>query len=161
MNQRIRKIRRELDLTQERFGARIGVKGNTVAQWESGRNNPPDSAIAFICNEFGIMDEWIRYGTGPMYAPEATKELDALAKRYNLKHRDYVLIEKLCKNEKMRNLLEDFCIEYATDLLSDSSIDTDTPAYDENSTNSYSDIPNTPEEFEQKFPPINSVEKAK
>ena len=36
MNKRIKKLRRELDLTQEKFGARIGVKGNTVAQWESG-----------------------------------------------------------------------------------------------------------------------------
>ena len=49
MNKRIKKLRRELDLTQEKFGARIGVKGNTVAQWESGRNEPPDSSLAFIC----------------------------------------------------------------------------------------------------------------
>lgn len=51
MNTRIKKLRRELDMTQEKFGAEIGVKGNTVAQWESGRNDPPDSSIVSICRE--------------------------------------------------------------------------------------------------------------
>ena len=59
MNKRIKKLRRELDLTQEKFGARIGVKGNTVAQWESGRNEPPDSSLAFICREFGVMNGFV------------------------------------------------------------------------------------------------------
>ena len=115
MNKRIKKLRRELDLTQEKFGARIGVKGNTVAQWESGRNEPPDSSLAFICREFGVMDEWLRFGTGPMYALEPTTELDALAKKFDLKHKDHVFIEKLCKNKKLRELLIDFSLEFAQD----------------------------------------------
>lgn len=150
MNKRIKKIRRDLDLTQEKFGSRIGVKGNTVAQWESGRNNPPDSAVAFICSEFGIMKEWLCNGTGPMYAPKATSELDLVAKRFKLKHKDYVFLEKFCNNENFRETLEDFCIEYAKDLLS-GDVDINTPAYNDNS---YSDIPETPEELEQKFPPL-------
>ena len=157
MNKRIKKIRRDFDLTQEKFGARIGVKGNTVAQWESGRNNPPDSAIAFICNEFGIMDEWLRTGSGPMYAPEATSELDALAKRYKLKHKDYVFIEKLCKNEEIRNMLEDWCIEYALDILQ-GNVDMESPACGTGKLNPYSDIPYTPEELEQKFLSLESQE---
>lgn len=158
MNKRIKKIRRDFDLTQEKFGARIGVKGNTVAQWESGRNNPPDSAIAFICNEFGIMDEWLRTGLGPMYAPEATSELDALAKRYKLKHKDYVFIEKLCKDEEMRTKLEDWCIEYALSVLQD-DVDMNAPACGAGDLNPYSDIPDSPEELERKFPPIEDQEK--
>lgn len=67
MNTRIKKLRRELDMTQEKFGAEIGVKGNTVAQWESGRNDPPDSAIVSICREFHVDEHWLRTGDGEMF----------------------------------------------------------------------------------------------
>lgn len=149
MNKRIKKLRRELDLTQEKFGARIGVKGNTVAQWESGRNEPPDSSLAFICREFGVMDEWLRFGTGPMYAPEPTTELDVLAKKFNLKHKDYVFIEKLCKNKKLRELLIDFSLEFAQDLLS-SNASPETSAFGD----IHDGVPSTPEELEEMYPPV-------
>lgn len=67
MNTRIKKLRRELDMTQEKFGAEIGVKGNTVAQWESGRNDPPDSSIVSICREFNVNEHWLRTGEGEMF----------------------------------------------------------------------------------------------
>lgn len=67
MNTRIKKLRRELDMTQEKFGAEIGVKGNTVAQWESGRNDPPDSSIVSICREFHANEHWLRTGEGEMF----------------------------------------------------------------------------------------------
>lgn len=67
MNTRIKKLRRELDMTQEKFGAEIGVKGNTVAQWESGRNDPPDSSIVSICREFNVSEHWLRTGEGEMF----------------------------------------------------------------------------------------------
>lgn len=67
MNTRIKKLRRELDMTQEKFGAEIGVKGNTVAQWESGRNDPPDSSIVSICREFNVNERWLRTGEGEMF----------------------------------------------------------------------------------------------
>lgn len=67
MNERIRKLRRHLDLTQREFGDRIGVKQNTVAQYEMGRNVPIDSVISLICREFNVNEEWLRNGTGEMF----------------------------------------------------------------------------------------------
>lgn len=119
MKERIKKIRQELNLTQQEFADRLGVKRGTIANYEIGRNEPVDSIISLICREFNVNEDWLRNGTGEMFAPEAADELEALAKKYNFKHKDYVFIEKLCKNETMRNLLEDFCIEYAKELLSD------------------------------------------
>ena len=49
LKDRIKKIRKELDLTQQKFADRIGVKQNTVAQYEMGRNIPIDTVIALIC----------------------------------------------------------------------------------------------------------------
>ena len=39
-------------------------------------------------------EEWLRDGTGEMFAPDASDELEALVKRYDLSNADQVLIEK-------------------------------------------------------------------
>lgn len=91
---RIRKIRRDLDLTQQEFADRIGIKRNTIANYETGRNEPIDSVVSLICREFGVNEEWLRDGTGEMFAPDASDELEALVKRYDLSNADQVLIEK-------------------------------------------------------------------
>lgn len=57
---RIRKIRRDLDLTQQEFADRIGIKRNTIANYETGRNEPIDSVVSLICREFGVNEEWLR-----------------------------------------------------------------------------------------------------
>lgn len=96
MKDRIRKLRRTLDLTQKEFGQRIGVKPNTIATYEMGRNNPIDSVITLICREYGVREDWLRNGEGEMFIPAPTSELDALAAKYpNMTHETYVFIEKL------------------------------------------------------------------
>ena len=68
MNERIKKLRKQyLDMTQKEFGERIGVKGNTIAQYEMGRNEPIDAVISLICREFNVNEEWLRNGTGEMF----------------------------------------------------------------------------------------------
>ena len=123
MNNRIKKLRRELELTQEKFGARIGVKGNTVAQWESGRNDPPDSAITFICKEFDVNEEWLRNGTGEMFKPSPSSALDTLAAEFNLDKASYIAIEKfLDLSPEMREGLISYFKEVA-EALNDGSMD--------------------------------------
>ena len=65
----MKKLRKTLDLTQQKFGERIGVKGNTIAQYELGRNEPIDAVINLICREFNVNEEWLRTGTGDMFLP--------------------------------------------------------------------------------------------
>lgn len=64
---RIKKLRKTLDLTQQKFAERIGIKGNTVAQYELERSNPVDSVISLICREFNVNEEWLRTGDGEMF----------------------------------------------------------------------------------------------
>lgn len=73
MKDRIRKLRKHLDLTQREFAEKIGVKQNTVAQYEMGRNVPIDTVISLICREFSVREEWLRNGTGEMFV-ELDKE---------------------------------------------------------------------------------------
>lgn len=91
---RLKRLRKELDLTQEAFASRIGSVQNTITGYESGRRNPSAPVISLICREFDVNEEWLRNGTGEMFAPESNDELEALAKKYNLSNADQVLIEK-------------------------------------------------------------------
>lgn len=70
MKERIKKIRKELDLTQQAFANKLGVKRNTVGQWECGVNAVTDQTITAICREFNINEEWMRTGNGEMFLPK-------------------------------------------------------------------------------------------
>ena len=56
LNGRIRQLRGFLGLTQTEFGEKIGLKQNTVALIESGRNTSDQSILA-ICNAFGVNEK--------------------------------------------------------------------------------------------------------
>ena len=45
MEQRIKTIRKSNNLTQTEFGKRIGVKGNTVTNYETGLRIPSEAVI--------------------------------------------------------------------------------------------------------------------
>ena len=74
MKERIKKLRKSLDLTQREFGDRIGIKGNSIANYELGRNEPIDAVISLICREFNVNEEWLRYGTGDMFVEQTRDE---------------------------------------------------------------------------------------
>lgn len=69
MKNRIKEIRKNKGLTQVEFGNKIGVKGNTITNYENGLRKPTDAVILSICREFNINEEWLRTGNGEMYHP--------------------------------------------------------------------------------------------
>ena len=74
MNERIKLLRKALELNQTDFGARIGVKQGTVAAYESGARVPLDSVIVSICREFGVSESWLRSGEGEMFLQLSREE---------------------------------------------------------------------------------------
>ena len=81
MKERIKELRKTLGLTQQEFADKIGVKRNTVGQYEIGRNVPTDTVISLICKEFEVSKEWLLAGDGKMFSPAPEDELKALAKK--------------------------------------------------------------------------------
>lgn len=67
MHERLRKLRKTLDLTQQEFAEKLGIKRSTMATYESGRNEPIDAVISLICREFNVNEEWLRTGNGEMF----------------------------------------------------------------------------------------------
>lgn len=94
MNERLKKLRKALDLTQQEFADRIGVKRNTIATYEIGRNTPLDAVIASICREFNVSETWLRTGEGEMFLPSPNGVLDELVQKYGLSTRGKVIVEK-------------------------------------------------------------------
>lgn len=70
MNERIKELRKTLDMTQGEFGKRLGIKGNSVSDIEKGKNNVTETMAKFICKEFKVREEWLRNGSGEMFVPE-------------------------------------------------------------------------------------------
>ena len=64
MDERIKFLRKKLELTQQAFADRIGIKQSTVAQYELGRNEPIDAVIKLICETFNVNETWLRTGEG-------------------------------------------------------------------------------------------------
>lgn len=156
MNERIKQIRRELGLTQTEFAERIGLKQNSIALIESGKRNISDQAVLSICREYGVNEEWLRTGTGEKMTPDASDELEALVKKYDLSNADQVLIEKYVN---LKAGSRETIINFITDVVAalDGVADPNSKAFPENDI--YAGIPDTPEELEQKFPPLERSDK--
>ena len=65
--ERVKEVRKNLGLTLEKFGKRIGLKKNTMSAIETGRNALTDANIKAICREFGVDYIWLTTGEGEMF----------------------------------------------------------------------------------------------
>lgn len=62
--ERVKRIRKEKDLTLEKFGEKVGVTKQTISRIENGINSLTDQMVLSICREFSVNEEWLRNGTG-------------------------------------------------------------------------------------------------
>lgn len=88
---RIKKVRKDVDLTQQEFGKRINMKQNSIALIEGGRNTSPQT-ISAICREFNISEEWLRDGVGPMRPQTEEDSINELIKQHGLDSLDRQII---------------------------------------------------------------------
>lgn len=66
MNERLRKLRKSLGLTLEKFGEPLGVQKTAISNLENGNRNLTDQMIKAICNTYSVNEEWLRTGEGNM-----------------------------------------------------------------------------------------------
>ena len=74
VNERVKQLRKTLDLTMEKFGEKIGVKKSAISLIESGKNSLTEQMIKSICREFDVDEEWLRTGTGSMFIERTRDE---------------------------------------------------------------------------------------
>lgn len=147
MNERIKELRRALNMTQQEFADCIGVKRNTVATYEGGRNAPVDAVTSLICKEFNVNEDWLRYGTGEMFVESSTFSLDEYSKLHKLNDKEITLIRNFMElDQNTRKALYNIFIK---SFITDDHSATKEGSY-------IDDCPNTPEELEKKYPPIQA-----
>ena len=131
MRDRIKKLRKALDLTQSDFAARIGSTQNNIANYETGRRSPSAAALNNICKEFNVNEEWLRTGNGEMFKAAPSGVLDALAATYHLTHGEYILIEKFVNMKPdSRQVIMEYLLEVSS-AITGSDVSADIPAYSE------------------------------
>lgn len=67
MNNRIRTLRKELNLTLDKFGEQIGLKKSSLSQIENGKCAITEQTIKSICREFNVNENWLRTGEGDIH----------------------------------------------------------------------------------------------
>lgn len=117
IGERVKELRKSLGLTLEDFGKKLGVGKTAISKIEHGQCNVSDQMALSIIREFNVREGWLRDGTGDMFEPAASDELDALAKEYGLSEGEKILIDRYIKlDESSRRAVIDFIIDTASAL---------------------------------------------
>lgn len=74
LNEKISKIRKESQLTQEMFAKKMGISKNYVNLIENGKKKPSDRLISDICRNFNVNKEWLKTGVGEPYIPQTQNQ---------------------------------------------------------------------------------------
>ncbi len=77
LNQRIKEVRKNLKLSQEEFGNRLGVTRGAITNIEYNKIEPKPLFVELICNTFNVNEHWLRTGEGEMF--EKLSKEDAIA----------------------------------------------------------------------------------
>ena len=144
MKDRIKKLRKELGLTQEDFAEKIQLKRNTITTWEMGTRVPGERVINDICRIFNVNKDWLCDGKGNMFNKSSNEEQIAMwvndllsEEKDEFKIRLISALTQL--NDEQWKLVEDM----ARKLL------------DEQNKSKSDGHPDTPEELEKLYPPVD------
>ena len=67
IGERVKELRKQVNLTQQAFADRLNLKRNTVGSYEVNVVEPSDRTISDICREFNVNETWQRTGEGEMF----------------------------------------------------------------------------------------------
>lgn len=67
--ERVRVLRKEKNLTLEKFGESLGVGKTAISKIENNERGLTDQMILAICREYNANEEWLRTGSGEMFVP--------------------------------------------------------------------------------------------
>ena len=91
--ERIKAIRKELGLTLEKFGKKLGVTKTTISRIEKGVNNLTDQMARSICREYNVDYDYLMYGEGDMFTDLPKTIVDELCMQFDLDDFDRSVVE--------------------------------------------------------------------
>lgn len=91
--ERIKAIRKELGLTLEKFGEKLGVTKTTISRIEKGVNNLTDQMARSICREYNVDYDYLMYGEGDVFTNLPKTIVDELCMQFDLDDFDRAVVE--------------------------------------------------------------------
>ncbi|WP_163328774.1 helix-turn-helix domain-containing protein [Desulfurobacterium thermolithotrophum] len=71
IGERLKLLRKKyLRLSQEQLAEILGVKRNTLSNWERGENEINYEALSILHKKFGVNTNWLLFGEGSMFTEE-------------------------------------------------------------------------------------------
>ena len=65
--ERVKEIRKSLEMTMEQFGNKLGVTKVAISNIEKEKRNLTEQMSRAICRESNVSQEWLKTGDGEMY----------------------------------------------------------------------------------------------
>ncbi len=94
INERLKKVRIDQDLSQQKFADKIKLSANFINLIERGARNASDRTLNDVAAEFHVNLEWLKTGEGDMYDEESGDVIiEALKSEYNLDDIDIEIIQ--------------------------------------------------------------------
>lgn len=84
MKDRIRQIRKDMNMNQTVFGSEIGCSQTAVAKYEGGQVIPDKSIRLLICEKFNVNPVWLETGEGAIYKEQSGISPDLLLALRNM-----------------------------------------------------------------------------
>lgn len=142
INARIKKIRKDSGLNQKDFSEILGVTQSGVSYMEQDGRNVSDLTIKSICNHFCINEKWLIDEIGPMYIEPDTFSLDDFVKSKGASNLELEIVKAYFEldldiRKKLINHFKEKLISTNADLAGKA--------------------PDTNEELEQQFPPVDTT----
>ena len=117
MGERLKLLRKALNLKQADFGARIGLSQPTIGMYEKETRPLTERVISQLVSEFHINEEYLRHGTGDMFIDQKPKLVRQLAEELALSDREQrLLLTFLSFPPETRAQVLDFAQEFVAKL---------------------------------------------
>ena len=147
--ERVKEIRKSLELTLEKFGMKLGVTKQTISRIEKGVTNLTEQMAKSICREYNVNYDYLINGTGEMFSDLPKTVLEELCQEYDLDSFDKSILEMYIEFPKeQREYIKSRALQILKKVeASESGINVD-------------NIPNTPEELEKSYPPVDPKDNA-
>lgn len=108
-SERLRQLRKDLGMSQEEFGRRIGVSNTAISKLEKNERNLTERTAKSICREFRVNYFWLTEGKGDMFTGTPESVVDEIAEDYNLDDIDKKIIEKYLElSADQRQVLKEY-----------------------------------------------------
>ena len=80
IHDRVKHIRKVLNLTQVKFAERLAISAGHLAGMESGNKKVNERSIRLIISEFHVNEYWLKTGKGEIFNSEATEIVSQISK---------------------------------------------------------------------------------